>query len=61
MGVLADANARGGVYDGSLVMGNQMKAAAGSWLGSCWSNRAKEEVETEEGKALLKKGGIEGD
>ena len=27
----------------------------------CWINRAKEEFETEEGKALLKKWGIEGD
>ena len=59
--VLADANARCGVQDGSLVMGNLMNAAAAIGLGSCWINRAKEEFETEEGKALLKKWGIEGD
>lgn len=50
--VLADANARCGVQDGSLVMGNLMNAAAAIGLGSCWINRAKEEFETEEGKAL---------
>ncbi|MDE8690867.1 nitroreductase family protein [Faecalibacterium sp. DFI.5.82] len=49
------------VQDGSLVMGNLMNAAAAIGLGSCWINRAKEEFETEEGKALLKKWGIEGD
>lgn len=50
--VLADANARCGVQDGSLVMGNLMNAAAAIGLGSCWINRAKEEFETEEGTAL---------
>ena len=59
--VLADANAKCAVQDGSLVMGNLMLAAASLGLGSCWINRAKEEFETEEGKALLKKWGIEGD
>ena len=34
--VLADANARSGVQDGSLVMGNLMNAAAAIGLGSCW-------------------------
>ena len=59
--VLADAHAANAVPDGSLVMGNLMLAAASLGLGSCWINRAKEEFETEEGKALLKKWGIEGD
>ena len=53
--VLADANAKCAVQDGSLVMGNLMLAAASLGLGSCWINRAKEEFESEEGKALLKK------
>ena len=52
--VLAAANAKCAVQDGSLVMGNL-------GLGSCWINRAKEEFESEEGKALLKKWGIEGE
>ena len=59
--VLADANAKCAVQDGSLVMGNLMLAAASLGLGSCWINRAKEEFETEEGKALLRQWGIEGD
>ena len=49
------------IYDGSLVMGNMMNAAAGLGVASCWIHRAKEEFESEEGKAILKKLGIEGD
>ena len=49
------------VPDGSLVMGNLMLAAASLGLGSCWINRAKEEFESDEGKALLRQWGIEGD
>lgn len=59
--VLADASASNAVADGSLVMGNLMLAAASLGLGSCWINRAAEEFETEEGKALLAKWGIEGE
>ncbi len=47
-----------GVYDGSLAMGNLMLAAHDLGLGSCWIHRAKEEFETDEGKALLKSLGI---
>ena len=49
------------LYDGSLVMGNMMNAAADLGVASCWIHRAKEEFESEEGKAILKKLGIEGD
>ena len=49
------------MQDGSLVMGNLMLAAASLGLGSCWINRAKEEFESDEGKALLRQWGIEGD
>ena len=49
------------VQDGSLVMGNLMLAAASLGMGSCWINRAKEEFESDEGKALLRQWGIEGD
>ncbi len=48
-------------YDGSLVMGNLLNAAHALGVGSCWIHRAKEEFESEEGKALLKSLGIEGD
>ena len=59
--VLADKSCPTGIYDGSLVMGNLMLAAASLGLGSCWINRAREEFDSAEGKALLKKWGIEGD
>ena len=42
-------------------MGNLMNAAHSLGIGSCWIHRAKEEFESEEGKELLKKWGIEGD
>ena len=59
--VLADANSRHAVQDGSLVLGNLMNAAHAIGLGSCWINRAKEVFDTDEGKALLKKWGLEGE
>ena len=59
--VLADKNRPTCVYDGSLVMGNLMNAAASLGIGSCWIHRAKEVFASEEGKALLKKWGVEGD
>jgi len=43
------------------VMGNMMNAAADLGVASCWVHRAKEEFESEEGKAILNKLGIEGD
>lgn len=59
--VLADPASYNCVYDGSLVMGNLMNAAAALGLGSCWINRAREEFESAEGKALLREWGIEGE
>lgn len=59
--VLADKSKSTYLYDGSLVMGNLMLAAYDQGLGSCWIHRAKEEFESEEGKALLKQWGIQGD
>ena len=59
--VLADKTVGTYLYDGSLVMGNLMNAAHALGVSSCWIHRAKEEFESEEGKALLKKWGIEGD
>ena len=58
--VLADRTIPTWLYDGSLVMGNMMNAAADLGIASCWIHRAKEEFESEEGKAILKKLGIEG-
>ena len=59
--VLANKETPTYVYDGSLVMGNLMNAAADLGVSSCWVHRAKEEFESEEGKAILKALGIEGD
>jgi nitroreductase len=59
--VLADKAVNTRVYDGSLVLGNMMLAAHALGLGSCWIHRAREEFESEEGKALLKSLGIEGE
>ena len=58
--VLASKDMPTYVCDGSLVMGNMMNAAADLGVASCWVHRAKEEFESEEGKAILKKLGIEG-
>ena len=58
--VLADKDMPTYIYDGSLVMGNMMNAAADLGVSSCWVHRAKEEFESEEGKEILKKLGIEG-
>lgn len=59
--VLADKAMPTYIYDGSLVMGNMMNAAADLGVASCWIHRAKEEFESEEGKAILRQLGIEGD
>ena len=56
--VLADKNRPTYIYDGSLVMGNLMNAAASLGIGSCWIHRAKEEFESAEGKELLKEWGL---
>lgn len=59
--VLADRHCPTYLYDGALVMGNLMNAAHALGLGSCWIHRAKETFDSDEGKALLKQWGIEGD
>lgn len=59
--VLADKTMPTYLYDGSLVMGNLMLAAGDLGVDSCWIHRAKEEFESEEGKAILKELGITGD
>lgn len=59
--VLADRSVSTCVEDGSLVMGNLMLAAHALGVDSCWIHRAREEFDSAEGKALLKKWGIEGD
>lgn len=59
--VLASKEYHTYIYDGSLVMQNLMLAANSLGVGSCWIHRAKEVFESEEGKAILKDLGIEGE
>lgn len=59
--VLAKKDVVTHVYDGSLVMGNLMNAAESLGVSSIWIHRAKEEFESDFGKDLLKKLGIEGE
>ena len=59
--VLADKGRPTYLEDGSLVMGNLMLAAHAVGAASCWIHRAKEVFDSEEGKAMLKEWGIEGD
>lgn len=61
LAVLADRTVPTYVYDGSLVIGNMMAAAESLGLGSIWIHRAKEEFDSDEGKAILAELGIEGD
>jgi nitroreductase len=56
--VLAKKDVVTHVYDGSLVMGNLMNAAESLGVASIWIHRAKEEFETDFGKAILNKLGI---
>lgn len=58
--VLVDENVSTRVEDGSLALGNMMNAAHSLGVGSCWIHRAREMFDSAEGKALLKKWGIEG-
>lgn len=59
--VLAKKEVATHVYDGSLVMGNLMNAAESLGVASIWIHRAKEEFESEFGKEILRKLGIEGE
>ncbi|MBE6876858.1 MAG: nitroreductase family protein [Ruminococcus sp.] len=59
--VLADKSIPTYIYDGALVMQNLMLASESLGIGSIWIHRAKEEFNSEEGKAILKELGIEGD
>ena len=59
--VFSDSKMGTCVENGSLVMGNLMNAAHALDVDSCWIHRAKEVFESEEGQALLKEWGIEGD
>ncbi len=57
--VLADPSVVTYVEDGALVMGNLMNAAHAVNVDSCWIHRAREVFASPEGKALLKKWGVD--
>ena len=59
--LVAVENYPNAVYDGSCVMDNLLNAAWAMGVGSCWIHRAKEELESDFGKKLLKYLGIVGD
>ncbi|MBR6618172.1 MAG: nitroreductase [Oscillospiraceae bacterium] len=61
--ILVLANRERGTWlqDGSLAMENLQLAAHALGLGSCWIHRCYEMFESDEGKALLKEWGVEGD
>ncbi len=59
--VLAKRSVPTCIEDGTLVMGNLLNAAHAVGVDSCWIHRARQEFESPEGKALLKKWGVEGD
>ena len=57
--VLTDRRMFTCVEDASLVMGNLMNAAQSLGIASCWIHRARETFETDEGKKLLEKWGLD--
>ena len=59
--VLAERSRGTYLLDGAAVITTLLNAAHAVGLGSCWVHRAKEEFESEEGKALLREWGIQGD
>lgn len=58
--VFGDSTVGTYVEDASLTMGNMLLAAHSLGVASCWIHRAKEVFESEEGKALLAKWGVDG-
>ena len=59
--VLANRERNTWLEDGSLAMGNLQLAAHALGVGSCWIHRCFQMFESEEGKALLREWGVEGD
>lgn len=59
--VLAPADNQHAMVDGACVMENMMLAAHALGLGTCWINRATQVFDSQEGKEMLTKWGIEGD
>lgn len=56
--VLADRTVPTYLYDGALAMGNLMNAAHALGVDSCWIHRAKEVMDSPEGRALKEQWGL---
>lgn len=52
------ARAETAVHDGSLALGNMMLKAHELGLGACWIHRAREEVDSDVGRAVLERAGL---
>jgi nitroreductase len=59
LAVLVDKTKATPQEDGALVLGNLQNAAWAVGVDSCWIHRAKQVFESEDGKALLKKWGLD--
>ena len=59
--VLVDSSVPTHLEDGSLAMGNLLNAAHALGVDSCWIHRAKEEFESDAGRALLASWGLPSD
>lgn len=59
--VLGDKSVPTYINDGSTAIENMLLAAHALGLGACWIHRARQEFESEEGKAFIKRLGLEGD
>lgn len=57
--VFADNTVNTAVEDGSLVIGNMLLAAESLGVGACWIHRAKQMFQSEDGKTLMKKWGVD--
>jgi nitroreductase len=57
--VVVDKSKPTPLEDGSLVLGNLQNAAWAVGVDSCWIHRAKQVFESDEGKALLTKWGLD--
>ena len=57
--VLADKRVNTYIEDGSCCLENMMLGAESLGLGTCWIHRAREMFETDEGKELLAKWGLD--
>lgn len=61
MAVLSKKGIPTAVCDGSVILENIMLAAHALGIGSCWIHRCREEFETDLGKEILRKAGLEGE